>query len=53
MSSGHEISPSQLTRITELAGAPCTSGRWRRFGTDPFRPEQIAQVADMGFEVES
>ncbi len=48
---GAETSPLQLTKVAELAGAPCSSERWRRFGTDPFRPDQLEGVVEFGFGV--
>ncbi len=49
---GAEPSSAELTRVAGPARAPYSSGRWRRFGIDPFRPDQLADVAALGFEVD-
>jgi hypothetical protein len=49
---GDELPPQELARTMDRADARCTSGRWRRFGTGPFRREQLVQVAALGFGVQ-
>jgi Sulfotransferase family len=48
---GGELSSPQSAGISEMVGARCTSGRWRRFGTGPFRRDQLAQVEAFGFDI--
>jgi Sulfotransferase family len=48
---GGGVTPSTPAPITGPLRAPRSSGRWRRFGTGPFRREQLAQVAAFGFDV--
>lgn len=47
-----DLSAPEAGHFGEQLAPPGTSGRWRRFGTVPFRREQLAQVAALGFDID-